>query len=116
MLRANDEDENDVGVSNAAAAAAASAVADVAADDDDGISWGAQRHYFILDNIYFTQENSLYHRLWMLLLDCTAFVAIYAKERQRISEPKVFLLLMKMATIPMLVITDNDDDNDKMWT
>lgn len=80
-------------------------------------SRAAQRHYYMFymfDNIYFTQENSLYHRLWMLLLDCTAFVAIYAKERQRISEPKVFLLLMKMATIPMLVITDNDDDNDKM--
>lgn len=36
MFRANDGDENDVGVSNAAASA--SAVADVADDDDDGIS------------------------------------------------------------------------------
>lgn len=39
MFRANDGDENDVGVSNAAASASAVAdVADVADDDDDGIS------------------------------------------------------------------------------
>lgn len=106
-------------------------------------SRAAQRHYYMFymfDNIYFTQENSLYREsnvdvIWLHSifhvffslrpLDCEWIRKKYrmrGKDRERrervraYSESCWWLLLMKMASSSLARYADNDDDNDKMWT